>query len=114
MNADSADSMGRFARRYRKASLAWFHVLDPATAGDVQEGIGAGFDISRSGMGLNVSKAMPLGARVLVHVRCREFEFTAVMQVARVRLANPGQFEVGLHFLVVPPDYRSLMQRVFP
>ncbi len=114
MNELAPDSLGRFARRYRKASLVWFHVLDPATPGEVMEGIGAGFDISRSGMGLNVSRAVPLGARVLVHVRCREFEITAVMQGARVRLASPAQYEVGLHFLVVPPDYRSLMQRVFP
>ena len=113
MSEPAPDFLGRHARRYRKASLVWYHVLDPPTS-ELQEGIGAGFDISRSGMGLNVSKAMPIGARVLVHVRCREFELTAVMQVARVRLVNTTQYEVGLHFLVVPPDYRSLMQRVFP
>jgi len=114
MTGAARDSSGRISRRYRKASLVWYHVLDPITPGEVVEGIGAGFDISRGGMGINVPRMLPLGARVLVHLRCREFELTAVMEVSRVRLVPPSQYEVGLHFLVVPPDYRSLMQRVFP
>ena len=98
-------------RRYRKASLIWYHVLDGS---DPEEGIGIGFDISQSGLGIRTPGSINVGARVLVHLRCREFDLTAVTSVTRVRASGTGQFEVGLKILVLPPDHRSLITRIFP
>jgi hypothetical protein len=114
MSAPTQDASARRCRRYRKASLVWYHLLDHAKAAEVVEGIGAGFDVSRSGFGITTPRPMPLGALVFVHLRCREFELSAVARVTRVRLVDASQCEVGLQILVAPPDQRSLLSRLFP
>ncbi len=113
MTGPGLGASARVARRYRKASLVWYHVLDN-DATDLHEGIGAGFDVSRSGFGITTSRAVPLGARVFVHLRCREFELTVVAQVMRVRMIDATQCEAGLQILVAPPDQRALLNRLFP
>jgi hypothetical protein len=100
--------------RYRKSSLVWYHVLDPDPPHETNEGIGAGFDASRSGFGIIVPRPIPLGARVFVHMRCREFELTVVARVTRTRLVDDSQYEIGLQIIVVPPDLRALLSRLFP
>ncbi|HEY3355214.1 MAG TPA: PilZ domain-containing protein [Polyangia bacterium] len=114
MTTPALDASSRRARRYRKASLVWYHVLDGVAAGEVQEGIGAGFDVSQSGFGITTPRPVPLGARVFVHLRCRELELTAVALVTRVRLAETAQCEIGLRILVAPPDQRAMLSRLFP
>ncbi len=114
MSTIGQGASARSARRYRKASLVWYHVLDRAAGDEVHEGLGAGFDISRSGFGITTPRPVPLGARMFVHLRCREFELTAIAQVMRVRLVDASQCEIGLQLTVVPPDQRALLSRLFP
>jgi hypothetical protein len=114
MTSGAIDASGRVHRRYRKATLVWYCAIDPNSSAEPAEGIGSGFDISRTGLGLTAPKPIPLGARLLVHVRCREFEVTAVTKVVRLRMVDPTLYEVGLHFVAVSPDQRALMGRVFP
>jgi hypothetical protein len=114
VTTDSRSAAARISKRYRKASLVWFHVLDGGPGTEGTEGIGAGFDISRSGLGISTPREIPLGARVLVHLRCREFEVTALCRVVRVRVSPTGQYEIGMEIVMLPPDHRALINRVFP
>jgi len=114
MSPAGEGAAARLARRYRKASLVWYHVLDLAEGEPLHEGIGAGFDISRTGFGITTMRPVPLGTRIFVQLRCREFELTIVARVMRVRLVQGSQCEVGLQIVVAPPDQRALLDRLFP
>lgn len=100
----------RQAPRHRTVKFAWYKALDE---GVEIEGVAHSCDLSRGGIGLYVSHELPSNAKVFVEVSTGEFSLSAVGKVAHVRKAKEGYFRIGISFVVVPPNDRILLDRLF-
>ncbi len=104
------------ARRYPKPGLVWYRTCDemPEGVGAAPlEGIATCFDVSRTGLGFVSSDQLPPNSRVLVHLRGRDLELTGIMRVARAVPLTGGRWEIGVHFEILPPDHRAMLDRIF-
>jgi c-di-GMP-binding flagellar brake protein YcgR len=97
----------REAPRTLTVDFVWYKVLD--TDGDLEkseEGIFKMRDISHTGLGLYVTKPLPVGTLVFIEICSRMLRLSAVGEVVNIRETKQGYFRIGIRFRVMPPNDR--------
>lgn len=115
--------------RYRYVRLAWFHRLDDATYEDVlpvdasddgadrgeeapTEGMARSCDISKSGVGLVLTRPLPVGERIFLELVCDDGSVSLIGRVVHCSRRPDGFWRTGLDIEIVPPTDRLTLSRI--
>jgi hypothetical protein len=92
----------------------WYKVIeeDPASGEEPREGISRMCDISKTGVGIQLTQPIAAGKRVFLEVSTTKENLSAVGQVAHSRPTAEGLFRVGIHFLAIPPNDRLALENL--
>jgi hypothetical protein len=106
-----AQSIGsdRKQRRHSLVRFVWYRPLD--RDGAKREGVARSCDLSLSGIGIYTTRPLEPGTSVFVEIAAREFNLSAVGEVAHCTAAG-DTFRVGIAFVVLPPNDRALLRQL--
>jgi len=105
----------RVASRHTTVNFVWYKVLRLESDGEKfpNEGISKTCDISETGIGLHVPRALPIGRVIFVEIATKEFNLSVIGKIVYSKPTIEGYHRVGVHFTIVPPNDRLLLMRHF-
>lgn len=78
------------------------------------EGIAHSCDIAAGGIGIRITHSYPAGSKLFIEIATGEFTISAVGLVVHSRQVGEGRYQVGMRFLVIPPNDRILLRKLCP
>jgi c-di-GMP-binding flagellar brake protein YcgR len=105
----------RKAERHPIINFVWYKVLENNSEklAKSPEGISKMCDISATGIGLYVTEIVPVGKNVFMEVIADKFNLSMIGEIVHSRVEEDGYFRLGISFVVVPPNDRLLLSRMF-
>lgn len=97
----------RQAPRLNLVNFVWFHVL-----GQAIEGVGKMVDISTTGIGIEVTRAIAKGQQVFLEIVTRRFNLSVLGEVMFSKSIEGGAHRVGIQFTVVQPNNRLILKEL--
>ena len=111
--ADDPVEERRQAARHPIIDFVWYKIIDEnMEATDIEsEGVSKMCDISRTGIGIYVTRKLPLHKLIFIELAANRIRLSAVGQIVNVREINEGSYRMGIRFLIIPPNDRLAMAK---
>ncbi len=105
----------REATRHILVNLMWYKILDDESGetGPSGEGISKSRDISETGVGIYVTRPMPVGKNIFIELAVKDFSLSALGKIVYSTPTSDGYHRVGIKFVVVPPKEHLLLIKRF-
>ncbi len=110
MPDDSGAPQRRSARK-TMTRFVWYVSLE--TKADETHGqLAHTTDIAMEGLGFFANHALPIGERLFCEITTPKHNISAVCRVVHCAVAPNGLYRVGVRFEVVPPNDRTVLERM--
>ncbi len=102
----------RRAHRSKIVKFIWYKILEelPDSTGD--EGIAYSCDLSRTGVGIYISRSLPINKKIFLEISLGDQTLSGVGLIAYSKMGAEGKYRIGVRFLVLPPNDRILLKKV--
>ena len=88
-------------------TFCWYSVV--GESGSDHEGLARSCDISKTGVGVVTSKAVPVGQYVFIEVATGAGQLSAIGKVMYCSPIDGGSYRVGLRLDIVPPTDMGIL-----